>query len=106
MSQKGNNKYFDGSIVVNDSVSTRHIVTDNINGVPAKKYLTSNDMNNANVVKEFKEEDGGLTWKGVQLVPPNSVQSDRPYTEDEISDLITSLWNDPNETETTNNSSD
>lgn len=92
MSQKGNNKYMDGSLVVNESITTKEIITDVINGTRTDEYITTNDIPNAKTLEDFEENDGGLLWNGIQLIPPNSVQTDRPYAENEIKEMITAIW--------------
>ena len=92
MNHNGVDKFFGGSIAVGDTVFSRKIETDNINGKPAEDYVTNEDIPNPDTLKEFVEEDGGLIWKGVKLVPPNSVIEDRPYTSTEISTLVESIW--------------
>lgn len=88
------NKIFPGSIVVGKSVQTKNVVTDNINGKEIDNFITTDDIPNAETLDDFKEEDGGLIWKGVPLVPPNSVMEDRAYTSDEMTELVNSLWDE------------
>lgn len=92
MSQMGTDKYFPGSVVVNKSVQTREVTTDTLNGKEIQEYITEEDIPNAPTLKDFKEEAGGLLWKGMQLIPPNTVMEDRPYTSGEIHQLIEGIW--------------
>lgn len=88
----GNDKYFPGSIIVGEDLYTNDINAKEINGVPSDEYVTTKDIPNTLTLKDFTEEDGGLFWKGSQLIPPNSVMEDRAYTDDEILKLIDDLW--------------
>lgn len=92
MSQSGVDKYFGGSIVVNESIRTRSMYADKINGTEIKEYITTKNIPNAQTLKDFTEDDDGLKWNGVTLVPPNSVMEDRPYATDEIAQMIDELW--------------
>ena len=86
------NKVFPGSIVVGRSIQTKNVITDNINGKEVDMFVTKEDISNTETLDNFKEQDGGLIWKGIQLVPPNNVMEDRPYTSDEITAMINGLW--------------
>lgn len=92
MSKQGVSKYYPGSIVVDESVVARGVETDQLNGTDIEEYITEKDIPNAPTLKGFNEKDGGLLWNGVALVPPNSVQTDRPYVGSEITSMVNEIW--------------
>lgn len=93
MSKNGSiNKFFPGNIFVGESVQSKNVETNYINGKEADEFLTEEDLPNSDTLSNFSESDGGLKWKGVPLVPPNSVMEDRAYTDAEMKKLISDLW--------------
>lgn len=88
------NKFFPGTIAAGTSVESPNVNTSVINGVPANQYVVQEQLCDTDTLKGFAETDGGLYWKNVQLVPPNSVMEDRGYTDDEMETLISELWSD------------
>lgn len=92
MNNDNMNKFFPGSIGVGKSIESPNVNTTMINGVPADQYIVKEQLCNPDTLKNFSESDGGLSWKGVKLVPPNSVMEDRAYTDSEMDDLVSELW--------------
>ena len=92
MNNDNMNKFFPGSIGVGKSVETPNVNTTTINGIPTNQYVLQEQLCDTNTLKNFSEVDGGLIWRGVELVPPNSVMEDRAYTDDEMDSLVSELW--------------
>lgn len=92
MNSDAMNKFFPGSIGIGKSVESPSVNTNEINGIPASQYIVREQLCDPDILKHFYESDGGLAWKGIQLVPPNSVMTDRAYTDDEMESLVSELW--------------
>ena len=85
-------KFFPGNVAVGASIESPRVNTAMINGVPTEQYVRQTQLCDTDLLQGFVEEDGGLRWKNVQLVPPNSVMEDRGYTDDEMETLVSELW--------------
>lgn len=88
------NKFFPGTIAAGTAIESPTVNTSMINGVPANQYIVKEQLCDVDTLRGFVEEDGGLYWNDVQLIPPNSVMEDRSYTEDEMENLVSELWPD------------
>lgn len=92
MSQNGIDKYYDGSVVISDTMTSKNVVTDKLNGTEVGDLLTKQEVPNPNTLKQFNERGDGLYWRDTKLIPPSEIMEDRPYGSDEISDMVERIW--------------
>lgn len=86
------NQFFPGTLAVGKSVESPNVNATNLNGTPVDQYIKEDQICEPSTLKGFYEQDGGLMWNGVKLIPPNSIMEDRAYTSDEMLSLVDKLW--------------